>query len=73
MRRKKLEGVFFAALAGVRGFVATNVDSLLLWSMEELAFLQNSRIGERAKRRKKLVAEEFQVLFQRVYEKSLSG
>ena len=41
----------------------TNVDSLLLWSMEELAFLQNSRIGERAKRRKKLVAEEFQVLF----------
>ena len=41
----------------------TNVDSLLLWSMEELAFLQNSRIGERAKRRKKLVAEEFQLLF----------
>ena len=41
----------------------TNVDSLLLWSTEELAFLQNSRIGERAKRRKKLVAEEFQVLF----------
>lgn len=41
----------------------TNVDSLSLWSTEELAFLQNSRIGERAKRRKKLVAEEFQVLF----------
>ena len=31
----------------------TNVDSLLLWSTEELAFLQNSRIGERAKRRKR--------------------
>jgi len=41
----------------------TNVDSLLLWSTEELAFLQNSRIGERAKRRKKLVQEEFDVLF----------
>ena len=41
----------------------TNVDSLLMWSTEELAFLQNSRIGERAKRRKKLVQEEFDVLF----------
>jgi len=41
----------------------TNVDSLLMWSTEELAFLQNSRIGERAKRRKKLVHEEFDVLF----------
>ena len=41
----------------------TNVDSLLLWSTEELAFLQNSRIGERAKRRKRLVQEEFDVLF----------
>ncbi len=41
----------------------TNVDSLLLWSSDELEYLQNSRIGERAKRRKKLVDEEFDVLF----------
>ena len=42
--------------------VAANVDCSI-GSSDELEYLQNSRIGERAKRRKKLVDEEFDVLF----------
>ena len=47
----------------------TDVNSLLCWSDVELSWLQNSRLRERAERRKKLVEREFDVLF----DKSSSG